>query len=121
MLVPGSNLLAMALGVIGSQTVEWRRYTGQTTTAAGLKVDTWADPVPLAGSLQPVDSAVLHNLGLDWTKSYARFYAPADVGQVQRDRTGDKLTWNGRTFQVLDKSDWFGQDGWAGVLCVEVQ
>lgn len=119
-MVPGANLLSIALGVIGAQTVGWRQYLGHITNAAGLKVDTWAASVPLAGSLQPVDSELVQRLGLDWAKNYVTFYTTAPMGAVERDRTGDRLTWQGRTYQILDKADWFPQDGWNRVLCVEV-
>lgn len=120
MIVPGSNLLALAMGVIGQQAIAWARNTGLTTLASGAQVPTWADPVTIYGSLQPVDNTLLQQLGLDWTKNYCTFYAPAEFREVDRDQTGDRLTYAGKTYQVLNKTSWFAQDGWERVMCVEV-
>lgn len=121
MIVPGSNLLAIAFGAIGQQSVQWRKYVGMTTLADGSKRVTWSNPVTLAGSLQPVDSTLLQQLGLDWSKNYCTFFAPAEFRDPTRDQTGDKITYAGRTYQVIDKSSWFPQDGWEKVICVQVQ
>lgn len=120
MIVPGSNLLAMAFGVIGQQAVEWSLFQGLATNAAGVKVATWADPVPIGGSIQPVPKDLIQQLGLDWTKNYVNFYASADMGDVTRDKTGDKLAYAGKTYQILSNNDWLAQDGWKGVMAVEV-
>lgn len=120
MQVPGANLLAIAMGVIGVQQVGWCKYLGTVTLPSGVKSPTWADPVTIAGSLQPVDSTLIQQLGLDWTKRYCTFYAPAEFREVDRDQTGDKLIYAGRTYQVQDKASWFAQDGWERVLCIEV-
>lgn len=120
MLVPGSNLLSMALGVIGSQGVQWLKYQGKITNSAGFDVPTWAPAVPIAGSLQPADPLHLQQLGLDMTKQYVMFYATAEFTQVDRDQTGDRLIYAGKTYQVLAKTSWFAQDGWERPMCVEV-
>lgn len=120
MIVPGSNLLALAMGVIGQQTVGWAKFTGMTTGPSGIDIAEWAAPVDIFGSLQAVDSTLLQQLGLDWTKNYCTFYAPAEFREVDRDQTGDKLLYAGKTYQVLNKASWFAQDGWERVMCVEV-
>lgn len=120
MIVPGSNLLQMAMGVIGAQKVEWRRFTGTVTNAAGVKVPSYSDPVDVYGSFQAVDQSLLQNLGLDWTKNYATFYASVNFGDVQRDKTGDRLTYDGKNFAISSKTPWYAQDGWSRVLCVEI-
>jgi hypothetical protein len=120
MIVPGSNLLAMALGVIGQQSVQWSRYIGMTTTTAGVERPTWADPVTISGSLQPVDTSLLQQLGLDWTRNYVTFFAPAEFREIERDQSSDRITYGGRTYQVVSKTAWWQQDGWEKVICVEV-
>lgn len=120
MIVPGSNLLNMALGVIGAQQVQWLRYAGMTTTAAGIQRPSWDAPVDISGSLQPVDANTLQQLGLDWTRNYVTFFAPAEFKEVERDQSSDRITYAGRTYQVVGKTAWFHQDGWEKVICVEV-
>jgi len=120
MIVPGSNLLAMAMGLIGQQSVLWLRYAGMTTNTAGLQQPTWAAPVAITGSVQPVDTSLLQQLGLDWTRNYVTFYAPANFKEVDRDQSSDRIVYAGRTYQVLSGTTWYAQDGWEKVICVEV-
>lgn len=120
MIVPGSNLLAMALGVIGPQPVQWLPFVALVTNAAGVKVATWGAPVTVHGSFQPVARNLIQTLGLDFAKSYATFYATANVMDVLRNKTGDRLIYAGKTYQVVSNTDWFAQDGWKGIMCVEV-
>lgn len=121
MIVPGSNLLHMAMGVIGAQEVQWAKFLGKTTNAAGIDVPAFEAPTTVYGSFQAVDQNLLQNLGLDWTKNYATFYASADFGDVNRDKTGDRLVYGGTTYSILSKTPWFKQDGWTRVLCVEIE
>lgn len=120
MIVPGSNLLAMAMGVVGQQSVQWLRFTGMTTNTAGQERPTWAAPVTILGSIQPVDANTLQNLGLDWTRNYVTFYAPVEFREIERDQSSDRIAYAGRTYQVVGKTAWFYQDGWDKVICVEV-
>lgn len=120
MIVPGSNLLNMALGVIGAQGVEWRRYTGMVTTPSGVEQPTWAAPVTIAGSIQPVDAKTLQQLGLDWTQNYVTFYASAEFREIERDQSSDRISYAGRTYQIAGKTAWFHQDGWDAIICIEV-
>lgn len=120
MTVPGSNLLNMALSLIGPQPVAWAAFSGMTTNAAGIDVPTWAAAVTVYGSFQPASNTLLQTLGLDWNKNYAIFYASQAFTEPDRDMSGDRLTYAGKTYQVESGSKWFTQDGWEGVLCVEV-
>lgn len=120
MIVPGANLLSLAHGLIGRQSVEWLQFVGIVTNAAGFDVPTWADGVTIYGSFQPVSKTMLQNLGLDWTKNYATFYNENQFTDVTRDKTGDRLVYAGKTYQIESKTPWFTQDGWESVLCVEV-
>jgi hypothetical protein len=121
MTVPGSNLLNMAMGLIGAQAVGWRKYLGKVTNAAGFDVITWAEAVTVYGSFQPVSDAMVQQLGLDMTKNYATFFASENFGEVDRDKTGDRLVYAGKTYQIESKTPWHSQDGWDYVLCVEVK
>lgn len=120
MIVPGSNLLNMAFSLISKQIVAYQAFQGMTTNAAGVEVPTFAAAVNIGGSLQPIPKSLIQQLGLDWTKNHVNFYASQDIGDVQRDRTGDRFTYAGKLYQVLSNNDWFAQDGWKGVMAVEV-
>jgi hypothetical protein len=119
-MIPGANLLNMALGVIAPQPVLWSRFTGRTVNAAGFFVAAYADAVALRGSLQPVPTRLYQSLGLDFGKKYATLYTPAGVVTVDRDGAGDKLIYQGETYLCESSTDWAGQDGWSAIVAVRV-
>lgn len=119
-MIPGANLLNMAFGLITAQVVQYRQYLGKTTNAVGVDVVQWGAPVPVRGSLQPVDTTLIAQLGLDMEKTYVTFYTTRDAIDLARDRTGDRLSYGGAVYQVTSKANWKLQDGWVRVLCVEV-
>lgn len=119
MTVPGGNLLRLALTRIQPQAVEYRAFTGQTTTADMRQVSAYAQPVTLYGSFQPVSRGAMAVQGLDMTLDYALFYASQRFLQPGRDTSGDVLDYDGRRWQSVDKdNEWFAQDGWDALLLV---
>ena len=121
MIVPGANLLGMALGVIQPQTVKHLRWMGSTIGANGQDVNTYAGPVDIQGSMQSTDSTLLANLGLAESQAnYKTLYTSANVATVWRDKNGDLIEFDGKRYQCLTSLDWRAQDGWQGVLAVQV-
>ena len=118
--IPGSNLLATALTLICPDTFEYFRYSGIQTNAIGFEVVSFAAPVMVAGSVQAVDRSVYQEQGLDWQRRYIRIWTTQDIDDLERDRAGDQIAWNGDRYQIVDQSDWHTQDGWNGCLFVEV-
>jgi hypothetical protein len=120
-MIPGSNLLKIALRVIAKQTVSYEAAISRTTNAAGLWVTSYAAPVPLSGSFQPIDRSYYLQYGLDFTKYYANWYDPSGtVKDVQRNTAGDRITYAGSKFTALSSTDWTAPDGWNGTLFVRV-
>lgn len=119
-MIPGSNLLNMALSVIAPATVQYYAYVSRETNGIGLIVTTYADPVNVVGSLQPVPRALYQQLGLDLRKNYYMFYSSQAIADVTRDRTSDQLGFMDKRFQVDSSNDWYAIDGWNGVLCIEI-
>ena len=120
MSVPGSNLLNQALTVIAPQTVQYQRFVSRDTNQIGYDVSVFADPVPVRGSFQPVPRSRYEFQGLDFSKSYWVLFAPLGMIGVDRDVSGDQLTFQGRRYQVESITAWHGVDGWSEALCVEV-
>lgn len=120
-MIPGSNLLNMALGVIGNQVVGWARFAGLVTNSSGFEIATFETPTTINGSFQPVPRNVYQFQGLDFTKNYANFYASAEITDILRSRAGDRLIYAGKTYTVESETTWFAQDGWTAVLCVELK
>lgn len=116
-MIPGSNILRMALGAIAAQAVPYRRYTGTTTRADGIQVPTFAAPVTLYGSWQPVSADQLVRWGLDPAKKMAIFYVSAPLNEPGRDISGDRADYAGSEWEARDADgEWFPQDGWTGML-----
>lgn len=120
MLVPGSNLLALAMGPIARQTLQHRAFVSRSTNAAGDFVSTFAAAVDITGSFQAVNRNTYQLLGLNLQKKYSNLYTPANVRTVERDREGDLVTFGGETWQCESDQDWRGVDGWRKILCVLV-
>lgn len=120
MLVPGSNLLGIALGAIRGQLVGYRAWQSRAPDPKGKFVDTFAPRVEIPGSMQPVSRERVQFLGLDASKSYAILYAPGVAHPVSRDRGADQFDYAGRLYAAEGKTDWSAQDGWNGVLLVDV-
>lgn len=123
-MIPGSNLLNLALTVIGSQSVQWFRYQSSVTGTTGLNLVTYAAPVTVTrGSVQPVDRARYEAYGLDWQKSYVTWFVPNNFPQpITRNPNGDGdvIEWNARRYQVVGDTPWSAIDQWTRVLCVDI-
>jgi hypothetical protein len=119
-MIPGSNLLRAALGVIRPQGFQLERFTGRETNAAGYQVPAYADAVTVSGSVQAVPRAMYQNLGLDLSKEYISVYTSEDIKTVERDGAGDRIVWNGWRFVCESPTDWRAQDGWRQILAVRV-
>ncbi|POP42328.1 hypothetical protein CHU32_03580 [Superficieibacter electus] len=119
-MIPGGNLLNIALNVIGAQELEYYAFTGRQTNTAGYDVTSYAEAVSVVGSFQPVPRAQYANLGLDYQKTYWNFYVSADLLDVSRDVSGDQLVFDGRRYQCESVTPWRAIDGWNAVLCAEI-
>lgn len=113
------NLLDIALGVIGGQTVIWKKFANRTQNARGQWITTYTDE-PVEGSWQPVDSRTIKELGLDTAKRYHNLYTSNPVDNVNRGESPDLIVADGKRHEVVGNTDWYRQNGWRGILCVEV-
>lgn len=120
MIVPGSNLLSIALGVIGSQSIQLTRFVSRVQNARGDWVNTYAAAVPVEGSWQPVDARSYQALGLDVKKRYFNFYAQEPIAIVARDAAPDVAARNGRRYETVGDTPWRDVDGWAAAMFVDV-
>lgn len=118
--IPGVNLLALAQTVIGTQAVQYFRFLSRTNNAIGQFVSSFAAPVTINGSFQPVPRQKYAEMGLDMARDYAYFYSTTPIEDVGRDRAGDQLVFNGFRWEVSGRNDWTAIDGWNGVLVVRV-
>ena len=120
-MIPGQNLLNMALTVIARQTITYFRATGRTLNNVGQNITQYALPVSVVGSFQPISRQLYEQYGLDFQKDYYTFYTSNDLIDVVRDVSADQIEFNGQRFQCESANDWFVLDGWVGMLCVLIQ
>lgn len=120
-MIPGSNLLNIALTVIAPQAVTYYQYVSRAVNDVGQDITVYAPPVVLRGSLQPVPRQLYEAYGLDLQKSYYTFYTLSNLLDVGRDVSGDQISFNNTRFQCESANDWFAIDGWKGVLCSAIQ
>lgn len=119
-MIPGANVLQMAMSVLGKQCVQYYNFLSRATNSIGQDVATYSGPVPIQASVQPVPRNLYEQYGLPFDRYYVNVYVPQSVLDVSRDVSGDALQYNGNYYQVLSKTDWFQQDGWVAVLAIQV-
>lgn len=120
MMVPGSDLLSIALTVINPQEVIYRQFLGRQPNSARILVDTWGVPFALMGSVQRVKRDKYTELGLEFSKRYVTLYASLDIMDLHRENNGDQFVWAGRKYQVTSDGNWFAMDGWASCIAVDL-
>ena len=113
------NLLNTAMGVIPTQAAELRVFIGRELDDEGAYVNTYSEPRKLRGSWQAVDAEAAKELGLDVKKNYRRFYTSEDLSGVARGSSPDLLFYAGKRYDITGDADWYEQDGWKSVICVE--
>lgn len=119
-MIPGANLLNMALTVIGRQRFEYLAFLSRKPNNVGQDITTYKPPVCLTGSVQPVPRSYYQLYGLDFQRNYQTFFVSKNALDVARDISGDHMIFNRKTYQCVSRTDWFAVDGWESILCVEV-
>lgn len=119
-MIPGSNLLKQAFSLIAQQTFDYYEFVSRTPNAVGQDVTTYAAPVAVLGSVQPVPRNLFQQNGLDFQRNYVNVYLQQGVIDVDRDVSGDQIVFQSNRYQVMSKTPWFGIDGWDAMLCVQI-
>lgn len=119
-MVPGLNLLSIALGAITPESGEWIRFIGNTTNSQGQDIPAYDLPVPITGSFQSTDAQTVQQMGLDVTAKHRTLYTESQVSIVDRSTSPDLLVFYGRKYQVVGELDWINQDGWKGIVLVDI-
>ena len=118
-MIPGINLLNIALGAIQPQQVVWFRFLGNTENELGQDIPAFDAGTPIIGSFQTADALVIQQLGLDVQKSYRSLSTSNPVESLRRDKSPDYVTFAGRKYQVAGEADWLVQDGWKRLILVD--
>jgi hypothetical protein len=119
-MIPGSNLLNMALTIIAKQTIQYYKFLSRSENSIGQDVTVYDTAVNIVGSWQPVPRNLYQVYGLDLQKDYFTFYTSNDLLDISRDVSGDQVAFNGVRYQCESNTDWYQLDGWKGILCVGI-
>lgn len=116
------NLLSTVLEVLPSNgVVEYLRFNGAVTNEAGYDVPSFLAPVVVNKSqVQAIPRMSYGFLELDYQKTYVNWFVPMTVVGLDRDYSGDRMTYDGELFQCISPTDWSKQDGWCQMLCVRI-
>ncbi|WP_426577118.1 phage collar protein [Xenorhabdus stockiae] len=66
-----------------------------------------------------IDTQDGQDMGLDTAKIYRKFYTTHDIRHIQRGKSPDFLVFAGRRYDVMGDADWYEQDGWLSIVCIE--
>lgn len=119
-MIPGSNLFLMAASVISLQDITYYRFKERTQNAAFQFISVYDDPITIQASFQPIQRNLYQEYGLDLQKNYAMIYCANDILDVQRDISGDKMVYAGKTYQCQSNLYIYDLDGWVGVMVVQI-
>jgi hypothetical protein len=120
MKILGGHILKMAMSVVGTQCVQYRRFTGRTVNSYGDDVSSYGNWTSVKGQFQSVDRKAYMLLGLQMNKNYATFYSEAEVQDLQRDQSGDQFMYGNHTYEVMSNNDWKCPQGFVGSMGVQI-
>ena len=113
------NLLNIAAKVIPQQKAQWYQFQDREADDLGKWINRYKEPVPISGSWQAVDTRDIKNMGLDLAKVYRQLYTSHYIKGVNRGSAPDYVVFNGKRYEVVGDADWYVQDGWKGLVCIE--
>ena|SRR5271156_1540617 len=119
-MIPGQNLLNMALRLIARQGITYYKFAGRILNSVGQDITIYGPPQTIVGSWQPVPRALYQTYGLDLQKDYFTFYTSNNILDIDRDISADQIAFNGQRYQCESDNDWYPMDGWKGVLCIHI-
>lgn len=119
-MIPGSDLLSLALQVVDPATVSYYRFNNRTENSIGQYISQYNAPISVFGSVQPLPRRFYRDLGLNFNTSFYTFYASVDMLDLARDVSGDFIVFNNRRLEFQSSTPWFPVDGWDSVNCVDI-
>lgn len=119
-MIPGINLLSIALGVITPQQIVLHKWLSRSKNDLGHWVPVYAAGVPVEGSWQPTDTKRYAELGFDATKDYFTFYTTEPIRNLSRGTGVDVCYHNGRKYETVGETNWQTVDGWQAAYFVDV-
>lgn len=119
-MIPGANLLRIALSAQGQQFALWHRATERQLNAIGQWATSYASPILVSGSIQATPKSLYAANGLDYQKDHITCFFDLGMNVIKRGDSGDQLTFAGRRWQFLSGTNWQPQDRWQELFAVDV-
>ena len=110
----------MAITVVGHQQFTYLKYLSRSVNSIGVFVPVYDTPRLLTGQVQPLTRTLYQEYGLDFQKYYLMFYVSKNMLDLTRDVAGDRIKFNGNTYQCVSETDWFPMDGWIAMLAIKI-
>lgn len=111
----GFNIAATVQKASGTREFSYIRFLSREENEIGYVVNTYADPIVLSGTIQPVEREVYQQRGLDFNREYINIFATEDISDLARNRSTDKIIYNNETYSVVGEDEW---TEWNEILCV---
>lgn len=122
-MIPGINLLSEAMGIIATQTIGYRKFSGRVLNAQRLWVTSYENDgafTAMEASVQRIPRHQYVQFNLEFQRNYVNVFASLDMVDLDRDQSGDQFVYNGRLYQLESQGTWFAQDGWAVCMAVDI-
>lgn len=115
-----SNLLNRASRLIPKTTVGYGRWLSNGKNSVGVIVPKYTAVQPRLVQVQAISRTMYQALGLDLARNYVAVYADFPLRDLERNGSCDTVDYRGRRHNVESNTDWIGQNGWLGSICVDV-
>lgn len=120
-MIPGIDLLNTVLQVLGTQTVIYYQNTGVTIGTSGNTVPQYAAAVTVTEcSFQPMPKRLYANYGFEFNEEIFSWYVSQTVIDVQRNKAGDRVDFDGSKYNVQSITPWQAIDGWVEAICIRI-
>lgn len=110
------NLFNLATTVIPPETAQYIQFLGENVNETGISIPTYAEPISITASIQPLGDQAYKDLGLDFQKEYYTVYSNQRMHGLNEQSHPDKLVFHGKEFVVERTTYWNEYDGWGYVL-----
>lgn len=114
-----NNLLSDALSVIPRSVFQVKKFSSKTVNERGIVVPVYADPVSVSGIVEAVKNTAYQALGLEFGKNYIMAWAEYSMAGIDTQEVADRIIYNGKTYTVINTTDWLLYNGWTSVIAVE--
>lgn len=119
-MIPGSNLLAEAFALIGTDFIPYRKFVSRAKNSQFQQVSVFSDWTDVEMSVQRVPRSQYIQFGLEFQKNYVTAFASENMVDLTRDTAGDQFVYAGRLYQLESQNTWFAQDGWSMCMAVDI-